>query len=687
LDKLIIGFIYIWVTCLTPVAWAVPQEQDRAILEGNETNLLPNPGYEARTSGWSASGSSTLAIESTNPIKGKFSAKWDPSATGEFLDSELIQIESGFVGDRCQMEFKYRWVSGVTGEIKAVLRQFDDSAATESDVASIELTPTSGDLNSIIQLPMIDCPDDPADSYRFRLESTANAAEITIDKTFLGSGRNTFQLSQATFHGGVKFGNAGCLWIYDGSSSALPAVDADCVGGEFAVSGNALQAATDIPSIRFVDLPSGEYLIHMSGGRYRTTSSLSGSVGCQIFETNGPTALTGWKNDLDSTNTSQQIGRDLTARFRTTSPIASIEFQIRCLENQAASNVFGLSVVGTSGERVQINVYRYPLESAEAITLETSGEHWDVNIGGANVDLGTSAVTSYGEITNGSLDMVINTLKGSKIAQIPCSGSNPSTGLTCAAGNESPGIVIDTSSAGRYEACFYFSHATDADASGFVQSIFQPVETPNDDASTILQEGDTRLPSTIDNDSGASHGGIIPLSVCGTFVFNSPGQKTIRLFYEQVVAATITTNLIVIDRAATLGQRDMHITVEKMDEQFPTPIFTDLTNSLNSKVFSTSDLVRFESVHVAPNCTSSPCTMINPTDGITSITRGATGDYTVNFTAFITAPSCVVGSIFSGTQDLAFGFTVTTTSLGVNTTTVGLVDADSGFAVHCAGVE
>ncbi len=660
------------------LSYAVPKSQDRAILEGTETNLLTNPGFEARKSAWTASGSSVFSIETTSPIKGKFSGKWDPSATGEFLDSELIQIESGFVGDRCQMEFKYRWPSGVTGEIKAVLRQFDDSAASEDDVASIELTPTSGDLNSIIQLPMIDCPDDPADSYRFRLESTADAAAITFDIAFMGVGRNTFQLSQTELVAHAFYvGTSNCNWTRSGTSFGDFPTDSDCPAITV-VSSNFTVNTTDnnLPDIDFDFLPKGIYLVTVSA--QVTNSASSGQFGLRISDgtTNGHQQGVGFNSVSVESNTAT-----FQAAFTYTTGGAR-NFKI---QGAASAGSVILSNTNNQGREMSFTVIRYPLSSAFAITFETVGEHWNVNIGGANPSLGTSNVASYTEIIDASLDLVINTDKGSKSAQIPCSTTNPSTGLTCSSGSEGVGIVINTSTNGRYRACIQFSHASLGDGGGSVLATFQLVETPNN-AQTILQEGKVRIPSSSDISGAQASSGIVPHNLCADFIFNSVGQKTIRLMYEQAVSATLSTNDLRADRDASTGQRDINITVDKMDQQFPTPIFPDLIDSLNSKVFSTSDNVRFESVHVAPNCTGSPCTMINPTGGIISVTRSGTGSYAVNLTAFVTAPSCTIGSRFSGGVKYAVGTSITTTAANVSTFNASDVSTDSGFTVHCSGL-
>ena len=185
--------------------------------------------------------------------------------------------------------------------------------------------------------------------------------------------------------------------------------------------------------------------------------------------------------------------------------------------------------------------------------------------------------------------MVIN--NNSKSAEIPCSTTNPSTGLTCSSGSESVGIVIDISTTGRYKACFEFSSLIQINADASITTMrnsFQIIETPNN-AQTFLQLGNTRVTYGSKQIQTAGSAMIEAQThiVCGQFVFTSTGQKTLRLMRETLVGGTganVTLNQMHIDRNAALGQHDLHIIVDKMDQTFPTPAFTDLTNSLTGKL-------------------------------------------------------------------------------------------------------
>jgi len=107
-----------------------------------EENLLKNPDFESRLSRWVKTGSSTLTIESANPLEGSYSAIWDASATGEFARSNLYVIPDGMQGNRCSIEFKYLWESGVAGDI---LLNVDDGT---NNLLSESLSPTSGSARS-----------------------------------------------------------------------------------------------------------------------------------------------------------------------------------------------------------------------------------------------------------------------------------------------------------------------------------------------------------------------------------------------------------------------------------------------------------------------------------------------------------------------------------------------------------
>jgi hypothetical protein len=94
---------------------------------------------------------------------------------------------------------------------------------------------------------------------------------------------------------------------------------------------------------------------------------------------------------------------------------------------------------------------------------------------------------------------------------------------------------------------------------------------------------------------------------------------------------------------------------------------------------------------VWPNCTGSPCTVAKEgVPWVSSVTRSATGTYTVNVNAgvFSSAPSCIVGNATSSVSGIALieDSGITTTAFGVvyKTSTTG-ANTDGSFVAVCMG--
>ena len=199
----------------------------------------------------------------------------------------------------------------------------------------------------------------------------------------------------------------------------------------------------------------------------------------------------------------------------------------------------------------------------EAYRPELLNWRVDANISGGNPDLGTSDQASYTGIASAGLSLTNNTGNGVITAQIPCSTTNPPTGTTCAVGDESVGVSFNLPIAGDVLACVSFTHNFTLGSSGNVNSTFQIVETPVS-AQTISQEGKARVNSGA---TGATASWQHPFRVCGQLSFSSAGQKVIRLFYEQDITATVTTNQIIGDASAVSGQRDIHWEVYPINQK------------------------------------------------------------------------------------------------------------------------
>jgi hypothetical protein len=166
--------------------------------------------------------------------------------------------------------------------------------------------------------------------------------------------------------------------------------------------------------------------------------------------------------------------------------------------------------------------------------------------------------------SNTGLDLVINS--GSAPVGIGCSGTTEQSpgDLTCSAGGEQASIVFEIPKAGSYRACVAFSSRYEVGSGGGIQQTFQIIQTPNN-AQTILQEGKDRTQTLIDENQFV----FWPWYKCGTFLFSSTGKKTLRLMFEQDITTPISNNLIIADRNASYGQRDIHWTVYPLTNNFP----------------------------------------------------------------------------------------------------------------------
>ncbi len=181
--------------------------------------------------------------------------------------------------------------------------------------------------------------------------------------------------------------------------------------------------------------------------------------------------------------------------------------------------------------------------------------YWKVNanISGANPSLGTTSVDPYQGIVSTALTLTNNSGTDNLTAQIPCSGVNPPTGVTCSVGSESIGVSFTIPAAGDVLACVSFTHSINTAAASTVVTTFQIVETPNN-AQTITQEGKTRIASAL----GTTGDVMWPYRLCGTLSFGSSGQKTIRLMYEQAVTGAPNSSAVQADGASSRGQYDIH---------------------------------------------------------------------------------------------------------------------------------
>ena len=574
---------------------------------GGGVNLLveENFNFEDGDTKWTESGTSAFTIETSAPLFGANSGKWDPGAASENLDSTLVAVPVGLQGNQCLVRMFYLWDSGTTGEIK--LQAHDGTNV----LADLELEQTTGSVREAFAV--FTCPS--SGSVRARLTSTADAALVTFDEVHVGSNIREVQVASAELVVHAKYVDTSCQPSLTSASFIDYSTDADC---------DSIQVLKSSVAVDTADTDSLNLVATLPPGRYKVTASFVAqtSAGAGTFLTHRLT---------DGTNNGPAYGRNMAAATSSHRPNVSVEnvFEygssgVRTFKVQAAVSSGSTDILAESanGREFVWTVERFPLASEQAVSIDAAKWDIDVNLGGANPVLPTGATSTYTEIAASTLDMVLRT--GSAAAEVPCSGTNPSTGLTCSAGNESVGVVFTPPFAGKFEACAYFIHSQQSGNA----TTFQIVETPNN-AQTILQEGGTRI-GGYDPQAASQY---MANTNCGTFTFSSVGKKTLRLMHEN--SGGITSANLIADRSAGAGQRDIHITVRPV-AQFSRAIQLD-----NLVTTNFADGLRTEYARIDYTA-GVPAVADQSGSWITSITDTGTGDLTLVLPAgiFSSTPRC-----------------------------------------------
>jgi len=576
-----------------------------ALIETGNDNLLANPGFEASTatSGWTASGGpvSTLTL-AADVAQGLKSINWQPNSAGQTFTSTAVTIPTGWRNQNGEASCLVNSV----GETQNFLAAFDGTniLAEVNSIASTTYRRVT--LNFVFP---------SSGSISLRLFSKNVSSNMSFDSCYLGLATNIGSVSQATFYGSVKL--SGCGSWSTTSTSYVDVAGSGCI--YTATGGLAAPTTANRPGFTAANLPPGNYLVIASGVSLRNAGG-GGGNGSQMQLFDGTSQEGGTGLFMASPLSQVNIGSTVVGRFNYTSVQALADIRLRLFSVNGSS----ASIEANTGGNLTFDVYRFPLAQEQTFRADTIGWKVDANISGANPDLGSSNVTTYTGIENGSLTLTNNVGAGNIQAQIPCSGVNQSSGATCAVGNESVGVSFNLLVAGDVLACASFSKLMTTGAGGSFATIFQIVETPNN-AQTISQEGKSRVQTQMGSPSTRV---TTAVRVCGNFSFSSSGLKTLRLAYEQSATAVVAENLILADADSGNGQRDIHWEVYPINQIVPAPLIAGSVTS------GSSGLVRIVSANVT--IAPSSCTVnfqLEP--WITSGTFNGTGDCTINLAAGI----------------------------------------------------
>ncbi len=524
-------------------------------------NILVNPGFENGKYGWTASGGATAAANATAVGLGTYGYDWDSNGAAQTLLSNAVTIPNGLRSKQGVAFCKIKAVSGTPTHTITVNDGSNDLVSAQTIATS-----TSEFTRNIVYFKF-----PSSGSVKIKIASVAaDEPEIYIDDCFLGDAFNVVNVSQAKARVSAK--RVTTAQSVSTTSYTTIIYNDDSSSSIYFDRFSELNTTTGV-------FTSKEAITAVVSCRSYLTNYTSNELAFLQVLKNGSTAACSTFNTISGTDTGVSLGACI------------INLEVGdTLECQVASSAdTSYSVVASIS--TAMNIFSLPDEDSQAVLLDTVNWRVDANISGANASLGTLDVSSYTGIENGSLALTNNAGNGVLAAQIPCSSTNPPTGTTCSAGNESIGVSFTLPAAGDVLACVTASWFMSAP--GSIDGALQIVETPNS-AQTISQEGKSRVAVAMDNTITT-----FPARTCGTFSFASAGQKTLRLFYEQDVTGTINSSFILADASANIGQRDVHWEIYPVNQSMPVPFL------IGSVTSNTTGAERIERAIIACNAASS----------------------------------------------------------------------------------
>lgn len=557
--------------------------------------LLQNPGFEVGVStGWSNSGGTFTAISAgSNLLIGQGSATFQATGSGQYMQSSLYAIPNGLKGRSCTAQILFKG-----GDANLTLQVTDGTNV----LTSADLFPAAGPTT--LATPSFICPS--SGSLRLKLISTASSALVALDQMFLGENVLT-QVSQASLYGGATISGCSGAWTTTAGTASAFSPQTGCTYSTF---GAASAPPSNVPALTFASLPPGEYMVFFDG----TFSSSTGGA-----------AVTG-----DLTDGTNLIARNSEALLGGSSSILvpNLTFSVPVTAGQ--SNVtwelFGSSGGGSTftANVTSIRVYRFPTQTELAVRPETI--NW--RVAAYNLSPGGPLYYSTANTDLKQTGMSLVQKSGSLPVLQTCTGGEASSGSTCSNDGDL-GLSFNLPAAGTVRACVEFSSGLNS--SGTVDGIFNIVETPDDDETTLLQISSGNAIDFLASSTG-QHEKLFHL--CEDMPFASAGKKTLRLITSGATSTSGTSNYV----AAGVTNVLAYWTITPITQNIPAPVFVgSVTSPSSGAIVSAAAVV---------NNTGSACPVLQQEGNwIDNTIWNVTGDCTANFTPgiFSGTPICMVG--------------------------------------------
>lgn len=621
----------------TPFSQSTDLGGVKSLIETGNKNILPNPGFEAVSLGWTNTGANAPTIDSGSPATGKQDLAWTPAAATNTATSASITIPAGLQGQNGLLQCSYK-SAGVLHAL--TVYNGTNTIATTGAIAGtgsyqyVSLNfvfPASGTIQAQI--------------------IAGDTTALNLDDCYLGAAINISNVSQIKELGSLTYlSTASCQW---NATSVATFTNFSNVAAcpTPSVTGSASAPGTKIPGITFASAPAGTYYFYVESEEFVLQFSMCTRM------SDGTNASTSQCIDAQNTSTTATVSASTKVyRIVEATSQSNVTFQLQYHTNSNISGITAPFIRANTTADFHIHVLYIPPATSQAVNVSTSGGYWS----------GSMAGTGWTNTSNGSF---ADFAAGSGISLTQRQAANFAT-VTAAAGSL-PGITFTPNINGGYLVCAHSSMAFNTGAStvtGTVRLI--------DSNSTVLNN----------NASAASTGtsNAIPFSECGLETISNAGTAiTIKLQGEVNAASTMTLGPFTVGSA-------IEWLIIPITSSMPAPVFTGVVSS------STTGTERVERAAVgasggsqgAPTlCTSNPCAIYAQSGSwLSSVTWNSTGSYTLNIASgeFSSAPTCVVSVVggtlgvdFSGATNLSVSFTTFTTST--------LAVANAAFNVVCMG--
>lgn len=464
------------------------------------------------------------------------------------------------------------------------------------------------------------------------IESTsASAAAFNLGNFYIGEATNVGEVAQTSLVGTINWAiAAGCVWSWTATTAGVGSgIDAQCPTPTTTGNISAISSSPNsVVEFRMNAVAGRSYMIVPEGQFVNNTSSV---VILTFYFTDGSVNTVGhsvWSNGQPSSNgLAPQIYRPTTSGTKTISLFAK--------SNSATINA---QVYNQEGSGLRFSVYEIPSASEEIFKVGAPGLEW-------------SAFTPT--VTHGSGGATNVTHQG----WYRCDGSELELKYQSTFSNTSAAFSV-----------WYY---------GLPSGFTALTSVNNDNLGTVR----------LDDAGTAAFSGIIRIDTSTRLLIQyqaiSTHSGTAPLLANQNLTNALPFTWTTSDLLTAYAR--VPVTASSPCPRIAMPLLKQAVTT------SSAGIERIERVKVATTCTSTPCTITNQSGGISSVTRGGGGNYTVNFVAgtFSQAPTCNVQTnylAFGSFRNAIITTTPTTSSFSFNTfVTNTAVAEDSGFDIICMG--